>query len=151
MSDVKCLKKRILSQIQNSTMVDNNMLKEISIYLHLNTKNICSQNIEKHKLKLHVVLSFIHIATTTITYPPQTDAIEVNHTRFLHCVASYDPRLHVTYVWYENDVVIDFELVFRLGEDKYEMWYNPHFKRVRKSGLRNNLFIWNNRCFRRAL
>ena len=69
--------------------------------------------------------------TTTITQEPFDTTIEVNHTRFLHCIASYDSRLDVTYVWYENKVMIDFELVFRLGEDKYEMWYNPHFKRVR--------------------
>lgn len=69
--------------------------------------------------------------TTTITQPPEDLVIEVNRTRFFHCIASYDPRLDVTYVWYENNVQIDFELVFRLGEDKYEMWYNPHFKRVR--------------------
>ena len=71
--------------------------------------------------------------TVAIVEPPRDEVIEVNHTKFLHCIASYDPLVDVTYVWYENDVIIDFELVFRLGEEEYYVWYNPHFKLVSES------------------
>ena len=75
-------------------------------------------------------MSIVFADETTITLPPRDDTIYVNRSHFLQCYASYNPQLDLTYVWYQNDLLIDFELVFRLGENKYEMWYNPNYRRV---------------------
>ncbi len=69
-------------------------------------------------------------ATTTITQAPLDTNINVNASSFLHCVASYNPELDVTYVWYHGDMLVEFERVYRLGENKFLIWYNPHYKRV---------------------
>ena len=55
----------------------------------------------------------------------------MNSSTFLHCVASYSPEQDVTYVWYHSDILVEFERVYRLGENKFQIWYNPHYKRVR--------------------
>ena len=78
---------------------------------------------------LHSYLLFVP-ATTSISQGPFDTVIQVNRTAFLHCVASYDPKLDVTYVWYHGNYLIEFEKVFRLGENRYEVWYHPHFRRV---------------------
>lgn len=67
----------------------------------------------------------------TISLPPVTTNIVVNKTGFLHCVASFDPKLDLTYTWYQGDMWVEFEKVFRLGENRYQIWRNPHYFRVR--------------------
>lgn len=69
-------------------------------------------------------------ATVTFMQKPLPATIPVNHTQFLHCYASYDPKLDVTYAWYQGEMFIEFERIYRLGENRYQIWYNPHFKRV---------------------
>ena len=69
-------------------------------------------------------------ATVTISLPPEMNTITVNKTHFVHCVASYEPQLDVTYYWYHSGRLIDFEIIYRLGENRYEIWRNPHYKRV---------------------
>ncbi len=66
----------------------------------------------------------------TISLPPEQNTITVNRTHFVHCVASYQPQLDVTYTWYHSERLIDFEIIYRLGENRYEIWRDPHYKRV---------------------
>lgn len=73
---------------------------------------------------------FCFAATVTISLPPEPNTITVNKTHFVHCVASYQHQLDVTYHWYHSEMLIDFEIIYRLGENKYEIWRNPHYKRV---------------------
>lgn len=70
------------------------------------------------------------VATTTISYAPRDTNIRVNGTNILPCMASYDPQMDVTYVWYMGDMLVEFERIDRLGENRFEVWWNPHFKRV---------------------
>ncbi len=58
-------------------------------------------------------------------------SVKLNRTTFVHCMASYNPLLDVTYVWYDGDRVVEFEKIFRLGENRYQLWQNPHYMRVR--------------------
>ena len=69
-------------------------------------------------------------AEVTISERPKNTYIQVNKTGFLHCVASYNPQLDVTYTWWHGDILVEFEKVFRLGENRYEVWHNPHYIRV---------------------
>lgn len=54
----------------------------------------------------------------------------VNSSTFMQCMASYNHQIDVTYVWYHGNVLVEFERVYRLGENRYEVWINPHYKRV---------------------
>ncbi|ELT90327.1 hypothetical protein CAPTEDRAFT_180331 [Capitella teleta] len=59
-------------------------------------------------------LTVLSKSTTTLTQPPLDTNIQVNRTNFLSCMASYNPVLDVTYVWYHGDMLVEFEKVFRL-------------------------------------
>jgi len=37
--------------------------------------------------------------------------------------------MDVTYVWYQGDMLIEFEKIYRLGELRYQVWTHPHFRR----------------------
>jgi len=45
-------------------------------------------------------------------------------------MASYNPQIDVTYVWYDGNRLVEFEKTFRLGENRYEIWTNPNYMRV---------------------
>ena len=62
---------------------------------------------------------------------PMAQVVELNKTTFMGCQASHNPQMDVTYVWYQGDMMIIFIKVFRLGENRYEVWHDPHFKAVR--------------------
>ena len=80
---------------------------------------------------------FFLTESVTISLPPLTPTnIVVNKTNFLHCVSSYNPQLDVTYVWYHGDQLIEFEKVYRLGENRFQLWKDPHYKRVGKRAWR---------------
>ena len=68
--------------------------------------------------------------STTLSQRPWDTNVYVNHSAFIHCYASYNPTLDVTYTWYQGNMMIEFERIFRLDETRYEVWINPHFKRV---------------------
>lgn len=70
------------------------------------------------------------VEETTLARPPDATSIRVNRTRFLHCMASYDEILDVTYTWHQNGQLIEFEKVLRLGENNYQIWRHPYFFRV---------------------
>lgn len=69
------------------------------------------------------------LTTTTISQPPIDTNVMINSSTLMQCMASYDHRIDVTYVWHHGNVLVEFERVFRLGENRYEVWLNPHYKR----------------------
>lgn len=72
---------------------------------------------------------------------PMAQVVELNKTTFMSCQASHNPQMDVTYVWYQGDMMIIFVKVFRLGENRYEIWNDPHFKAVWNSWFCYNHFV----------
>ncbi|CAD5115430.1 DgyrCDS4405 [Dimorphilus gyrociliatus] len=69
------------------------------------------------------------LTTTSIVNPPMDEVVQINKTRFFHCIASHATQLDVTYIWYQGPYMIEFERIYRLGETNFQIWRNPTFKR----------------------
>ncbi len=75
-----------------------------------------------------------------MSYAPRDETVLVNRTTFLPCEVSFNPQLDLTYTWYQNDFLIEFEKVRTIGMNVY-IEKDPYFHRVSTEQLADSLLL----------
>ena len=82
----------------------------------------------------------ILLRESSVPYKPEDTTVSVNKTAFLHCEASYDRKLDLTYNWIHNGRPVIFER-FETYSDQIIVVPDPHFARG-KGIYRGGLYIY---------